>query len=142
MIKPTILVVDDIPLNVEFIEGALSNDYSVIKAYGGVEALIMVEKITPDLILLDIMMPDMNGYMVCKELKRNDKTNWIPVIMITALNNDTGTMNAIDSIADDFVNKPIDTNVLRTKINAWLKIKNQGNIEIGRFSNNNLYKVF
>jgi CheY-like chemotaxis protein len=142
MIKPTILAVDDIPMNVELIEGELSRDYNIIKAYGGVEALTMVEKTSPDLILLDIMMPDMNGYMVCKELKRNEKTNCIPVIMLTSLNKDTDKMNAIDSNADDFVNKPVDINVLRTKINAWLKIKNNGNIEIKRFSNNKLYKVF
>jgi two-component system cell cycle response regulator len=142
MNKPTILVVDDSHLNVELIEGALSRDYNIIKAYGGVEALTMAEKTCPDLILLDIMMPDMNGYMVCKELKRSNKTNWIPVIMVTALNKDTDKMNAIDSNADDFVNKPLDMNVLRMKINAWLKIKNRGNLEIERFSNTNLYKVF
>ncbi len=105
MNKPIILVVDDIPLNIELIEGALSKDYNVIKAYGGVNALNMAEKTPPDLILLDIMMLDMNGYMVCKELKRNDKTKGIPVIIITALNKDTDRMNAIDSNADDFVIK-------------------------------------
>lgn len=142
MNKPTILIMVDIPLNVELIEHALSKDYDVIKAYGGVKALTMVEKTLPDLILLDVMMPDMNGYMVCKELKRNDKTSWIPIIMITALNKDTDEMNAIDSNADDFVNRPVDLNVLKMKIKAWLKIKNQGNLEIERFSNNKLYKVF
>ncbi len=142
MNKPTILVVDDIPLNVEFIESALSKNYHVIKAYGGVKALTMAEKTPPDLILLDVMMPDMNGYMVCKELKRNDKTNWIPVIMITAINKDTDKMNTIDFNADDFVNRPVDINVLKIKIKAWLKIKNKGNLEIERFSNNNLCKVF
>lgn len=138
MNKPTILAVDDIPLNVELIEGGLSGEYNIIKAYGGVEALTMVEKTSPDLILLDIMMPDMNGYMVCKELKRKNKTNWIPVIMLTSFNKDIDKTNAIDSLADDFLNKPIDMNVLRTKINAWLKIKNRSNLEIDRFSNTNI----
>lgn len=141
MNKPSILIVDAIPLNVEFIESALSKDYTVLKAHSGVKALTMAEKTPPDLILLDVMMPDMNGYMVCKELKRNDKTNWIPVIMITAPNKDTGKTHSIDSCADDFVNRPVDITELRMKINAWLKIKNRGNIEIERFSNNNLYKV-
>jgi len=73
-------------------------------------------------------------------LKKNINAKWIPVIMI--INKDMDKTNAIDSLADDFLNKPIDMNVLRTKINAWLKIKNRGNLEIDRFSNTNIYKIF
>ncbi len=142
MNKPKILVVDDEPSNVELIEGILSKDYEVIKAYNGLEALIKVKETVPDLILLDIMMPNTNGYAVCRELKKNNETMRIPVIMITALDKDKDKMNAIESNADDFMKKPIDINELRAKIKSWLNIKKQGDFSSDTSSNIHVYKVF
>ncbi len=119
MNKPKILVVDD-----------------------GLEALIKVKETVPDLILLDIMMPNMNGYAVCRELKTNNETMRIPVIMITALDKDKDKMNAIESDADDFMKKPIDINELRAKIKSWLNIKKQGDFSSDTSSNIHIYKVF
>lgn len=142
MNKPKILVVDDEPSNLELIEGILSKDYEVIKAYNGLEALIKVKETVPDLILLDIMMPNTNGYAVCRELKKNNETMRIPVIMITALDKDKDKMNAIESNADDFMKKPIDINELRAKIKSWLNIKKQGDFSSDTSSNIHVYKVF
>ncbi len=142
MNKPKILVVDDEPSNLELIEGILSKDYEVIKAYNGLEALIKVKETVPDLILLDIMMPNTNGYAVCRELKKNNETMRIPVIMITALDKDKDKMNAIESNADDFMKKPIDINELRAKIKSWLNIKKQGDFSSDTSSNIHIYKVF
>ncbi len=142
MNKPKILVVDDEPSNLELIEGILSKDYEVIKAYNGLEALIKVKETVPDLILLDIMMPNTNGYAVCRELKTNNETMRIPVIMITALDKDKDKMNAIESNADDFMKKPIDINELRAKIKSWLNIKKQGDFSSDTSSNIHIYKVF
>lgn len=125
MKKQKVLIVDDEPLNIELMEGILSKDYEVIKASSGIEALIKVEKTLPDLILLDVMMPNMNGYSVCKNLKSSNKTKSIPVVMITALKEHEDKMKAIEAGADDFVSKPIEIRELGVKLRSLLKAKNQ-----------------
>ena len=85
MTRAKILVVDDEQMNVELLENYLSRDYDVSVAYDGDEALLIVDKDPPDIILLDIMMPKMNGYEVCNKLKNNPRTMGIPIIMVTAL---------------------------------------------------------
>lgn len=120
MNKPKILVVEDEPLNLEFMEETLSKDYAVSKASGGIDALISVEKTPPDLILLDILMPNMNGYAVCRELKTNKKTMSIPVVMITALNGDEDRARAKEAGADDFISKPVDISELKKKLKKLL----------------------
>src|SRR5574341_2197770 len=116
MEKPRVLVVDDEPLNVELMKGILSNDYEVLTAMSGIEALIKVERTLPDLILLDIMMPSMNGYAVCKNLKFSSKTRSIPIVMITAMKESEYKMRAIEAGADDFISKPVDVRELYAKL--------------------------
>ncbi|PWB52525.1 MAG: hypothetical protein C3F06_08200 [Candidatus Methanoperedenaceae archaeon] len=123
MKKPRILVVDDEKLNVELLEGILSENYEVVKAYNGKEALLEVEKNPPDLILLDIMMPEMNGYEVCKELKGNKKTLHIPILLITGLTEKTEKVKGFEAGADDFLNKPVDMIELRVRVKSLLRIK-------------------
>jgi PleD family two-component response regulator len=125
MKKQKVLIVDDEPLNIELMEGILSNDYEVIKASSGIEALIKVENTLPDLILLDVMMPNMNGYAVCKNLKSSNKTKSIPIVMITALKEHEGKNKAIEAGADDFVSKPIEICELGVKVKSLLGVKNQ-----------------
>jgi putative two-component system response regulator len=83
MEKATILVVDDTPENIDILVGILGNDYKVKVAIDGPRALTLVAKAQPDLILLDVMMPGMNGYEVCKRLKQEPLTCHIPVIFVT-----------------------------------------------------------
>ncbi len=141
MNKPKILVVDDEPLNIELIEGVLSNDYEVIKASSGIDALIKMEETMPDLIILDIMMPNMNGYAFCRHIKSRNKTKTIPVLMITALKEEEDKMKAIEAGADDFLSKPVDINKLNLRVKSLLKVKMHDNINSVP-SNVNLYKVF
>jgi len=125
MSKPKILVVEDEPLNMEFMEETLSKDYAVAKASGGIDALIAVENNPPDLILLDILMPNMNGYAVCRELKTNKKTMAIPIVMITALREKEDKAKAKEAGADDFISKPIDIAELKAKLKSLLSARDK-----------------
>lgn len=123
MKKPRILIVDDEKLNVELLEGILLEKYEILRAYNGKEALLEVEKNPPDLILLDIMMPGISGYEVCKELKGNKKTMHIPILMVTALTEKTEKIKGLEAGADDFLNKPVDVTELRVRVKSLLRIK-------------------
>jgi len=121
---PTILVVDDNQQNLELIQACLEDlDCETLAACNGIEALEMVTKARPDLILLDVMMPKMSGFEVCRRLKANPETSDIPVIMVTALNEFGDIERGIDSGTDDFVSKPINKLELLTRIRTMLKLK-------------------
>jgi two-component system cell cycle response regulator len=123
MKKSRVLVVDDDELNVRLLEGILSDKYEITTAYNGKEALLEVEKKPPDLILLDIMMPGMTGYEVCKKLKGDKKTLHIPIVMVTALTEKAEKIKGIEAGADDFLNKPVDVNELMVRVKSLLRIK-------------------
>lgn len=123
MSKSKILVVDDEQMNVELMEGILSKEYDVVTAMSGTEALIKVEKTYPDLILLDIMMPNMNGYAVCKNLKSSPNTMSIPIVMVTALKDKEDRIKAIEAGADDFLSKPVDMYELNARVKSLLRVK-------------------
>ncbi|MFC1544771.1 HD-GYP domain-containing protein [Gemmatimonadota bacterium] len=97
--------------------------YSTIEAENGMLALDLVAAEQPDLVLLDLMMPELDGMEVCKRLKRNEETRLIPVIMITAVNNQSEKIKAIDSGADDFLNKPVNLAELRARTRSLLRMK-------------------
>lgn len=123
MIKPKILVVDDEPMNVELFDAYLSEYYYIIKAYDGTEALLKVETTNPDLILLDIMMPGKNGYEVCKQLKDDPKTMFIPIIIVTALKEKDDRIKGLEAGADDFLSKPIDIIEVTARVKSLLRVK-------------------
>lgn len=119
-----ILVVDDNKVNVELIRAQLkSYPYEVIPAYDGEEALAKVQSRNPDLVLLDLMMPKISGYEVCKAIKQNPKTQFIPVIIITALHELDDKLKAIELGADDFLVKPFNKLELTTRIKSLLHVK-------------------
>ncbi len=121
---PTVLVVDDNQQNLELLQVYLEDvDCQSIPACDGPEALDIIAKNPPDLILLDVMMPKMSGFEVCRRIKNDPKTSDIPVIMVTALNEFGDIERAIDSGTDDFLSKPVNKLELLTRIKTMLKLK-------------------
>jgi len=121
--KPKILVADDEQSSVELLNGILKQDYEVIAAYDGNEALLKVKNSFPDLILLDIMMPGINGFDLCRLLKDDEKTMSIPIVMVTALHETEDRIKAIEAGADDFLSKPVDMDILCAKVKSLLSVK-------------------
>ncbi|HNY79201.1 MAG: response regulator [Sedimentisphaerales bacterium] len=121
---PVILVVDDNAQNLELIQAYLEDvDCRTVAARDGIEALDLVAKTKPDLVLLDVMMPKMSGFEVCRRLKKDPATNDIPVIMVTALNEFGDIERGIDSGTDDFVSKPVNRLELLTRVKTMLRLK-------------------
>ena len=121
---PTVLVVDDNVQNLELIQAYLEElAVTTVAAYDGQEAMDCVRKQAPDLILLDVMMPKMSGFEVCKRLKKDPKTSDIPIIMVTALNELGDIERGIDSGTDDFLTKPVNKWELITRVKTMLKLK-------------------
>lgn len=121
--KPVILAVDDTPENLDVVKGLLSSRFVVKAAINGMMALKIAEKKPPDLILLDVRMPQMDGYEVCRQLKANPITASIPVIFLTGESDAASEADALDAGAVGYVTKPIDPAILLTRIDACL---NQG----------------
>jgi CheY-like chemotaxis protein len=122
--KPVILVVDDNQQNLELLQAYLEDiDCETVPALSGSDALKSVAKEPPDLILLDIMMPKMSGFEVCRRIKSNPNTEHIPIIMVTALNEFGDMKRGIDSGTDDFISKPVNRLELITRVKAMLKLK-------------------
>ena len=119
-----ILVVDDQPLNVKLLEAKLTAEYyDVVTAADGVEALEKAADVRPDIILLDVMMPGMNGYEVCKRLKNDPELDHIPVVMVTALDASRDRIRGIEAGADDFLTKPINDVALFARVRSLLRMK-------------------
>jgi putative two-component system response regulator len=118
--KPVILAVDDTPENLDVVKGLLSSQYIVKAAVNGMMALKIAGKKPPDLILLDIRMPGMDGYEVCQKLKANEATADIPVIFLTGESDAASEADALAAGAAGYVTKPIDPATLLAKIAACL----------------------
>ena len=119
-----ILVVDDEPLNVKLLEALLIPiNYEVIRAFNGEEALSLVSKVDVDLVLLDIMMPGLDGYEVCRYLKASEATRLIPVVMVTALDDIEARVKGIEVGADDFLTKPPNKVELLARIKSLINVK-------------------
>ncbi|PIE34414.1 two-component system response regulator [candidate division KSB3 bacterium] len=119
----TILVVDDIEVNVELMEAILGNFYHLAVAYNGKMALDMVGSVRPDLILLDVMMPNMDGYEVCRRLKANKGTQDIPIIFITALGEEGDETKGLELGAVDYITKPFKPVIVKNRIRNQLELK-------------------
>ncbi len=119
-----ILIVDDEEINLKLLEAMLHPmGYTIYKAKNGKEALRKVKENNVDLILLDIMMPEMNGYEVAKILKEDEETRLIPIVMVTALSDLDSRVKALEVGADDFLSKPVDKTELRARVKSLLKVK-------------------
>ncbi len=123
--KCKILIVDDEPLNVELLSVYLGDAYDTVTSYNGKDALEKVKTECPDLILLDVMMPEMDGYEVCRVIRNDFKMDFIPIIMITALTDKSDHQKGIEAGADEFLKKPVGKFELEKKITSLLRIKEQ-----------------
>ena len=121
--KSKVLIVDDEPMNVELLQAYLGSEYVTVSASNGKEALEKVNEEKPDIVLLDIMMPEMNGYEVCKLIKTGEFTKFLPVVMVTALSNREDRIKGVEAGADDFLIKPVDKVELTARIRSLLRIK-------------------
>jgi class 3 adenylate cyclase len=119
-----ILVVDDTPNNVKLLADLLAaKGYDVTRAVSGAEALERVDRERPDLVLLDVMMPGMNGYEVCRKIRENPATAVLPVVMVTALDPAQERIKGLEAGADDFLTKPINQAELLARVRSLLRIK-------------------
>ena len=128
-----ILIVDDVPFNVDTLEQELEDlGYETITATNGQEALDQVRAESPDIVLLDVMMPVMDGFTACRQLKENDDTRFIPVLIMTALDQVEDRIKGIEAGADDFLTKPVDPGELMARIQTALKLKRAMEDKLGQ----------
>jgi two-component system, cell cycle response regulator len=119
-----VLVIDDVPANVKLLEARLSAEYfDVTTAYSGSQALAMAERAECDIVLLDVMMPDMDGFEVCRKLKTNPLTHHIPVVMVTALDQPSDRVRGLEAGADDFLTKPVTDVALVSRVRSLARLK-------------------
>lgn len=122
--KPLILIVDDTPTNIQILAENLIKDYRIKVASGGENALrIIAQQELPDLILLDVMMPDIDGYEVCRRLKNNPQTSSIPIIFVTALNEAANEEFGLNLGAMDYITKPFYLPVVKARIRNHIRLK-------------------
>ncbi len=155
----TVLVVDDVEQNVKLLEAKLLSEYyTVLTARNGIEALEVLENNKIDIVLLDVMMPEMDGFETCERIKANDATTHIPVVMVTALSEIEDRVKGLEAGADEFLTKPINDAALFVRVRSLtrmkaiideLKLRNKTNEELGKeviklqdnFSDNNILLV-
>jgi CheY-like chemotaxis protein len=121
--RPSILIVDDEPINIDLLVDSFECDYEVLAATDGKTALETAQRERPDLILLDVLMPGIDGYEVCRRLKGNRETQNIPVIFITALNSGADEIRGLELGARDYLTKPVDPPSVKARVNNQVKLK-------------------
>src|SRR5215813_2060970 len=119
-----VLVVDDVEANVKLLEAKLSSEYfDVLSAFNGPAALQIADTELPDVILLDVMMPRMDGFEVCRQLKANPRTADVPVVMVTALSDVANRLHGLEVGADDFLTKPVNDIALFARVRSLVRLK-------------------
>jgi len=123
--RPKILLCDDQPINIRLANALLKGDYEIFMATSGLQAIELSEKVMPDLILMDVNMPGLNGYDTCERLKQNTLTLGIPVIFLTGLKSEEDEVKAFEVGGVDFISKPINGTVLKARVLTHLTLKLQ-----------------
>jgi len=123
--KASVLIVDDIPENIDILRGVLDEAYELKAATSGEVAVRIAQQAFPDLILLDIMMPEMDGFRVCELLKEDPRTSKIPVIFVTALDDQVDESKGFDLGAVDYITKPVNPDIVRARVKTHLALYDQ-----------------
>lgn len=126
--KPKILIVDDERLNINLLNALLKSDYRIMVATSGEQAIKGCLSGNPDLILLDIMMPGMDGYEVCRRLKANPATQQIPIIFISAMNSAESEAGGFELGAVDFISKPFNNAVVKARVGTHIRLKRKSDL--------------
>jgi two-component system cell cycle response regulator len=122
--RPKVLIVDDVPTNVKLLEGKLAScDYEILRAFNGEAALETIRTAMPDLILLDVMMPGIDGYEVTRRVKQTPQTQHIPIILVTALDGAQDKVRGLEVGAEEFLTKPVNRAELLARVRSMLKLK-------------------
>jgi diguanylate cyclase (GGDEF)-like protein len=121
--RSTILIVDDMVSNIEILEGILNSEYEILFATNGQDALEISAEQIPDLILLDIIMPEMDGFQVCQKLKISEKTRDIPVIFVTANNQEDDESRGFEEGVVDYITKPVRSSIVKARVRLHLELK-------------------
>jgi diguanylate cyclase (GGDEF)-like protein len=123
MTKQTILVVDDIPQNIHLLNAILNEEYRLVFATNGPDAIKIASDLLPDIVLLDVMMPDMTGFEVCKLMKEDDLLKDIPIIFVTALGDVINESEGLKLGAIDYIRKPFNPDIVRLRVRNHLELK-------------------
>jgi len=126
--KARILIVDDEPINVKIVEHALCDTYDTISACNGYEAIRIVKKTPPDLILLDVMMPDLNGFDVCRIIKADERLSDIPVLFLTAMDSVAGEIMGLELGGTDYLAKPVNLDLLKLRVRNHIELKKRNDL--------------
>lgn len=121
--QPTILIVDDMITNILILSDLLKDEYDIKIAKSGLKAIEIANSQNIDLILLDIEMPKMNGYEVCKNLRNSEKTKNIPIIFVTARNSETDEEEGLNLGAIDYITKPFNKTIVKLRVRNHIKLK-------------------
>ncbi len=121
--KPVVLLVDDVQSNILVLAEAISTECEVLFANSGPEALMIVEETVPDLVILDVMMPNMDGYEVCKRLQENPRLDGVPVIFLSALGEETDEARGLKAGAVDYLMKPANPDLVRARVRNHLRLR-------------------
>ena len=123
-----ILLVDDEYINIQIISSALKNDYDIISAQSGFEAIRLIKEQKPDLVILDVMMPVLSGYDVCLSIKADPSFVDIPVIFLTALDTQEGARQGLEAGGIDYLTKPVDLDLLKLRVKNHLESKERNDL--------------
>lgn len=124
----TILVVDDEAINIQVVTSALVGEYTIIAALSGYEAIGLIKEQQPDLILLDVMMPDFDGFEICKVIRAEESFADIPIIFLTALTSIENELQGLDSGGIDYLYKPVNIDLLKLKVHNHLELKKRNDL--------------
>ncbi len=133
LLRQTVLIVDDEPANIQVLSGILGDEVAILFATHGEEALRIAQSGRPDLVLLDVMMPGMDGYAVCAALRAAPETRDVPVIFVTALGDDADEARGLQAGAIDYITKPVSPPIVRARVRNHLDLKRCRDV-LGRLS--------